>query len=402
MCWIAKGKADAIPVKYIKTAYRIKNKDGFGIMWHEDGQVKSLRTFSYREFREQMKALGDTEIVIHLRYATKGSLTLDNLHPFEVNDDMVMHNGTIFSLSASSTCGDSDSKIFADLLAKCKYSSIADIEPLLSHVITDKVNRIVYLDTTGKITIFNENLGITEGSNWYSNDYHLQVPKPKPKLTKVFVYGTLKQGFNNHPLIAASNFLFSATSVAKWCMIGEDMPFPYLLKQDYRGDLGGLNIKGEVYEVDDDTLARLDRLEGYPTHYTKVPIIVRPAGQFSNVVATVYIKTRVTATDLEKPFIDNFNPYTMDRPWTPPKQTSPADTILAYADIEPMSTIGVYSASVYECRLHYEELFTAFYGRWGAADKTEMYSMSITELQSEILELQELIQEEIETAIGFL
>ena len=50
-------------------------------------------------------------------------------------------------------------------------------------------------------------------------------------------------------------------------MIGEGYSFPYVLG---KGD-NGYNITGEVYEVTDTELAALDRLEGSPTHYHKVP-----------------------------------------------------------------------------------------------------------------------------------
>ena len=72
---------------------------------------------------------------------------------------------------------------------------------------------------------------------------------------RVFVYGTLKRGFRNHRFLENADFVGKAYTVAAYRML--DGRFPVLRD-------GGPNLKqigGEVYDVDDRTLAQLDDLE---------------------------------------------------------------------------------------------------------------------------------------------
>jgi len=82
---------------------------------------------------------------------------------------------------------------------------------------------------------------------------------------KLFVYGTLKRGYWNNRYLSTSTF------------IDEHILFDYALV-----DLGGIpglietdhpdGVKGEVWEVPDDAIPALDRLEGHPEHYTRQKI----------------------------------------------------------------------------------------------------------------------------------
>jgi len=70
---------------------------------------------------------------------------------------------------------------------------------------------------------------------------------------RIFVYGTLRRGMPNHELIASSCFLGPAATTERFRMIAES--FPVLLScRD------GLAVAGELYEVDTQTLGRLDIL----------------------------------------------------------------------------------------------------------------------------------------------
>lgn len=72
----------------------------------------------------------------------------------------------------------------------------------------------------------------------------------------VFVYGTLKKGFHNHGLLEESEYEGPGKVPGHLYVVG----LPYYKKAD-----DGV-VYGELYRVDDNTLARLDRLEGYNEH----------------------------------------------------------------------------------------------------------------------------------------
>lgn len=79
----------------------------------------------------------------------------------------------------------------------------------------------------------------------------------------VFVYGSLMRGFGNHGLLESSAFISEAT--AEGLRLYTLGAFPAVLS----GDDGDSPVRGEVYSVDDETLARLDRLEGHPNFYRR-------------------------------------------------------------------------------------------------------------------------------------
>jgi gamma-glutamylaminecyclotransferase len=107
---------------------------------------------------------------------------------------------------------------------------------------------------------------------------------------KVFVYGTLKRGHGNHRLLEGSVFLGRDTlrTPGHFVSLGG---FPGLVRT--RDDLvqctravPGRQVGGEVYAVDDATLARLDRLEGHPQFYERREVIV--SGGMDGQTAWVY------------------------------------------------------------------------------------------------------------------
>jgi gamma-glutamylaminecyclotransferase len=80
----------------------------------------------------------------------------------------------------------------------------------------------------------------------------------------IFVYGTLRQGGFWHPLLENSEWLGTFTSKG-WEMYERGIPFVIH---------GEGTITGELYRVDGETLARLDRLEGHPDWYKREPIVL--------------------------------------------------------------------------------------------------------------------------------
>ncbi len=278
------------------------NADGYGVSWYEDDRVKTYKTFNYNTFKGVVAALKQHTLVAHLRYGTKGGKTYDNIHPFEVPSGVMYHNGTMFGLGDAKV---SDSQELADIISACDYKYIEDIEPLIVPFIDDKINRLVFFENNGRVTILNEHLGIVneEEGAWYSNDYHIKdedwcrngTCKPKTKdiivptrKHKVFVYGTLKRGYSNHSLIAAATYLGKAKTADKWTMVGKGAAFPYILEKD---DVLGNHVEGEVFVVNDKELRDLNALEGVPYHYKINTIKVHYTDTFEEEIVRMYSKT---------------------------------------------------------------------------------------------------------------
>ncbi|WP_028612310.1 gamma-glutamylcyclotransferase family protein [Paenibacillus harenae] len=74
-------------------------------------------------------------------------------------------------------------------------------------------------------------------------------------MEKVFVYGTLRRGESNHSLLAPATCL-AMTARMKGCLIDTGDGYPGLLEED--GE-----VIGELYEVSDAELGKLDELEDY-------------------------------------------------------------------------------------------------------------------------------------------
>ena len=77
----------------------------------------------------------------------------------------------------------------------------------------------------------------------------------------VFVYGSLRKGFGNHRLLENSKFLGYGKTKEKYSLYADGIP--YVVKEPLT------QIKGEIYQVDDETLHRLDQLEGHPEFYKR-------------------------------------------------------------------------------------------------------------------------------------
>lgn len=79
----------------------------------------------------------------------------------------------------------------------------------------------------------------------------------------MFVYGSLKRGFQNNPLLG------TATFVAEDRLLDHKMfslgGYPGIIYYPNKN----LKISGELFVVDSPTLTRLDQLEGHPNHYER-------------------------------------------------------------------------------------------------------------------------------------
>ena len=85
------------------------------------------------------------------------------------------------------------------------------------------------------------------------------------KPDKVFVYGTLKKGYPNHRLLVDSKAKFLGQGTLEWAaMVAWDW-YPAIFREHYKL----ATVQGEIYEVDEVGLERLDRLENVPNLYER-------------------------------------------------------------------------------------------------------------------------------------
>lgn len=92
-------------------------------------------------------------------------------------------------------------------------------------------------------------------------------------MAKVFVYGSLKQGFYNHSVLYGATYLGDHNTDKEFKMLDLGS-YPAVVNSPECG----FSIYGEVYEVDQEGLDRLDHLEEYPAYYNR-KTITTPYGE---------------------------------------------------------------------------------------------------------------------------
>lgn len=104
----------------------------------------------------------------------------------------------------------------------------------------------------------------------------------------LFVYGSLKRGFENEHILDKAKYISKATTVRKFAMYeAKGGKFPYLLKER------PLNyIEGEIYKIArKDLIKKIDIFEGSPDYYTREAIEVKSRSFETNKRAFTYFYT---------------------------------------------------------------------------------------------------------------
>jgi len=161
------------------------NDDGFGVMWLENGKVKSFRgILSANEIVETLNSFDGVPNVVHLRFATHGPVVPDLCHPFQVTPDdadqkvMMMHNGVLYEHGQRAKHHESDTLVFArdrqDDVRQFGTSDIIFDEDYVKYM-EDVISgdRMIFLRDDGKVQILSQrNWHVDEETGiWYSNRY---------------------------------------------------------------------------------------------------------------------------------------------------------------------------------------------------------------------------------------
>lgn len=114
---------------------------------------------------------------------------------------------------------------------------------------------------------------------------------PQKNETNIFVYGSLREGLPLSPALSSATHVATCKSESKYTMYDLGA-FPCILKG------GETQIVGDLYIVDDETLARLDLIEGVPVLYNR-DIIDIYGWEQTDVYAYFFTDEKVQANTIE-------------------------------------------------------------------------------------------------------
>jgi|688.fasta_scaffold800160_2 gamma-glutamylcyclotransferase (GGCT)/AIG2-like uncharacterized protein YtfP len=121
----------------------------------------------------------------------------------------------------------------------------------------------------------------------------------------IFVYGSLRKDLINHEIMIriGAKFIDNFQTVDAYYMIGlKSKAYPYVIKENIGYNLIPGPIYGEVYEISEEGLYHLDKLEGHPTNYIRQQI--RVCNDKYEMNAFIYI---VENEEMIKEIKNNFN-----------------------------------------------------------------------------------------------
>lgn len=160
------------------------NPHGAGFMYATGKKVeivKGLMTFA--DFWDAYEAAGPLrKMVVHFRIKTHGDVNPENTHPFWVvkNKFALAHNGIIRPLVNKTSAAESDTAVFARMLAE-NYGNPIDavnnsfirstLEEYIGH------SKVVFMNAKGETIILNSRMGTWHQNVWYSNDSYKEPKK---------------------------------------------------------------------------------------------------------------------------------------------------------------------------------------------------------------------------------
>jgi len=150
--------------------------------------------------------------------------------------------------------------------------------------------------------MFKRGLPATKNLLLSSVQFVKTVPMDKEYL--VFVYGTLKKNEPNHDMyLSTSKFVTAANSIQKFpLVIASKYNVPFAIDQAGLGN----KLKGEIFSVNEATLAELDKLENHPILYER-QLLDFEVDDGTCQKAWIYLLKKFKAEMLELPFYDCYS-----------------------------------------------------------------------------------------------
>lgn len=182
MCVIIHKPAGVYPSDETLYACSANNPDGFGIMFVDDGRVRTIKDVDNAKFFEVYKDLKDRELGIHFRWKTHGKIDHKNTHPYKVLDPKshgrdlwLMHNGVISMKEVDKNM--SDTWHFVELIMRpilVQAGTQVLNDPSFQELVESYIgysSKLLMLDQDNRFIKINEGAGIEHEGCWLSNDY---------------------------------------------------------------------------------------------------------------------------------------------------------------------------------------------------------------------------------------
>ena len=124
MCLIAYAESKHLILNLPLKRIWEENPHGAGLVSYKKGKIYASKGYqTIDNLTRAIDSLPDkTPVAVHFRFATHGSISPNNCHPFKVNEKtFLMHNGVLSGLGDSGLNGRSDSAHLARILGKLPY-----------------------------------------------------------------------------------------------------------------------------------------------------------------------------------------------------------------------------------------------------------------------------------------
>ncbi len=123
----------------------------------------------------------------------------------------------------------------------------------------------------------------------------------------IFVYGSLRKGFINNFLLKNQNYLGEFITKKEYHLFGpKSLLFPYLVESQINNQKQ-VNIYGEVYEIDETTLKKIDDYTNNPDFYLRKSIKVKSVLDNSEkIVDTYFLNSIVMLNEIKENKFNRF------------------------------------------------------------------------------------------------
>jgi len=219
------------------------NPHGLGVLWLDSYKV------TYHDSNDYMLLKTKRPYIAHFRYATVGKISLDNCHPFKINDDEILfQNGTVHNL------GNKD---------KTDTQHMAEI---LKDIPKDRWREVLEMTDCRYVTanLKDRTYELYNDMDWVVDDDILYSKKNVLNLTMIAVYGTLKYGYSNYQsYLTQAKYIGPGETLNKYPLIINGLP--YLLNKKGVGEY----VEVDLFLVNSKELKNIDALEGHPNWYRR-------------------------------------------------------------------------------------------------------------------------------------